>query len=74
MDDALYDLLEQAMVEAENARLDAYQEAVKRGKAEKEAIDAMRKVTSTPAPLVECFPVTSMMCIVNCSCLCSFFY
>ena len=45
MDDTLYDQLEQAMGEAENARRDAYQETIRRGKAEKEAIEAIRKVT-----------------------------
>ncbi|TKY63926.1 U-box domain-containing protein 33 [Spatholobus suberectus] len=47
MDDALYDQLEQAMAEASNARWDAYQETVKRGKAEKDAIDAIRKAKAT---------------------------
>ncbi|KAK7389946.1 hypothetical protein VNO78_25243 [Psophocarpus tetragonolobus] len=49
MDDAhaLYDQLEQAMAEAANARQDAYQEAVRRGKAEKAAIDAIRKAKAT---------------------------
>lgn len=45
MDDTLYDQLEQAMVEAENARRDAYEETIRRGKAEKDAIDAVRRVT-----------------------------
>lgn len=45
MDDTLYDQLEQAMVEAENARRDAYEETIRRGKAEKDAIDAIRRVT-----------------------------
>lgn len=44
MNDTLYDQLEQAMSEAENARCDVYQEALRRGKAEKFAIDAIRRV------------------------------
>ena len=44
IDDALYDQLEQAMAEARNARREAFQETVKRGKAEKDAIDAIRRV------------------------------
>ncbi|CAL0315073.1 unnamed protein product [Lupinus luteus] len=44
MDDTLYDQLEQVMAKAENARWDAYHETVRRGKAEKDAIDAIRKV------------------------------
>ncbi|KAE9605398.1 hypothetical protein Lal_00024550 [Lupinus albus] len=43
MDDTLYDKLDQAMAEAENARRDEYHEIVRRGKAEKEAIDAIRR-------------------------------
>ncbi|XP_020217130.1 U-box domain-containing protein 33 isoform X2 [Cajanus cajan] len=43
MDDAVYDQIEQAMAEAANARRDAYQETVRRGKAEKDAIDAIRR-------------------------------
>ena len=44
IDDTLYDQLEQAMAEARNARREAFQETVKRGKAEKDAIDAIRRV------------------------------
>ena len=44
MDDALYDQLEQAMAEAVNSKRDAYQETVRRGNAEKNAIDAIRRV------------------------------
>ncbi|KAJ1403529.1 Serine/threonine-protein kinase, active site [Sesbania bispinosa] len=43
MDDSVYDQLEQAMAEAENARRDAFQETLRRGKAEKDAIDAIRR-------------------------------
>jgi hypothetical protein len=42
----LYDQLEQAMSEAEKARWDVYQETVRRRKAEKDVIDALRKVTN----------------------------
>ncbi|KAK2353744.1 U-box domain-containing protein [Trifolium repens] len=44
-DDSLYDQLEQAMSEAEKARWDVYQETVRRRKAEKDVIDALRKTT-----------------------------
>ena len=45
MSDTMYDQLELAMAEAENATRNAYQETFRRGKAEKEAIEAIRKVT-----------------------------
>ncbi|KAI5421792.1 U-box domain-containing protein 33 isoform X2 [Lathyrus oleraceus] len=41
--DSVYDQLEQAMAEAEKARWDVYQETVRRRKAEKDLIDAIRK-------------------------------
>ncbi|KHN26961.1 U-box domain-containing protein 33-like isoform X2 [Glycine soja] len=47
MDDALYDQLEQAMAEAVNSKRDAYQETVRRGNAEKNAIDAIRRAKTT---------------------------
>ncbi|KAF7826060.1 U-box domain-containing protein 33 isoform X2 [Senna tora] len=47
MDDTLYDLLKQTMDEAENARRCVYQESCKRAKAEKEAIDAMRRAKAS---------------------------
>ncbi|KAL3026705.1 hypothetical protein AAZX31_03G008200 [Glycine max] len=47
MDDALYHQLEQVMAEASNARRDAYQETVRRGKAEKDAIDAIHRAKAT---------------------------
>ncbi|XP_061341300.1 U-box domain-containing protein 33-like isoform X2 [Gastrolobium bilobum] len=47
MDDTLYDQLEQAMAEAEIARLDAYQETVRRGIAQKDAIDAIRRAKAS---------------------------
>ncbi|OIW19917.1 hypothetical protein TanjilG_28896 [Lupinus angustifolius] len=43
MDDTLYDKLEQAMAEAENARQDEYHAIIRRGKAEKDVIDAIRR-------------------------------
>ncbi|KAL9228917.1 hypothetical protein vseg_004446 [Gypsophila vaccaria] len=41
--DDLYDQLEHAMIEAENSRREAFKESMKRRKAEKEALDAIRK-------------------------------
>ncbi|KAL4621989.1 hypothetical protein ACB092_06G264900 [Castanea dentata] len=43
IDETLYSKLENAMAEAENARLEAFQEIQRRGKAEKDAIEAMHK-------------------------------
>ncbi|KAL1328974.1 U-box domain-containing protein 33 isoform X1 [Arachis ipaensis] len=43
MDETLYDQLQQAMAEAENARQDAYQESIRRGNAERNAIEAIRR-------------------------------
>ncbi|XP_050249610.1 U-box domain-containing protein 33-like isoform X2 [Quercus robur] len=43
IDDTFYDQLEQAMAEARNAKREAFQETVKRGKAEKDAIDSIRR-------------------------------
>lgn len=47
IDDALYDHLEQALAEAENSKKEAFQEAVRRGKAEKDAIDAIRRAKAS---------------------------
>ena len=44
MNDELYDQLEQAMAEAENSRREAFEESMRRRKAEKDAIDAVRRV------------------------------
>lgn len=44
VDEALYDHLEHAFTEAENAKREAFNEAVKRRRAEKDAIDAIRRV------------------------------
>ncbi|MED6158827.1 hypothetical protein PIB30_036543 [Stylosanthes scabra] len=43
VDENLYDQLQQAMAEAENARQDAYQESVRRRNAERNAIEAIRR-------------------------------
>ncbi|XP_008232891.1 PREDICTED: U-box domain-containing protein 33 [Prunus mume] len=47
IDDSLYDHLEQAMAEAENAKREAFQERIRRGKAEKDAIDAIRRAKAS---------------------------
>lgn len=49
MDDELYDRLEQYVAEAENSRREAFGESQKRMKAEKEAIEARRRVTFKPS-------------------------
>ncbi|KAI4355079.1 hypothetical protein L6164_003887 [Bauhinia variegata] len=51
--DSLYDQLDQAMAEADNARRDAYQESVRRGKAEKDAIEAIRRVKASESLYME---------------------
>ncbi|KAF7844531.1 U-box domain-containing protein 33 isoform X1 [Senna tora] len=53
MDYTLYDQLEQAMSEAENARQEAYQETVRRGKAEKNAIAAIHRAKSSQSLYTE---------------------
>ncbi|GAV81731.1 Pkinase domain-containing protein/U-box domain-containing protein [Cephalotus follicularis] len=45
----LYEQLEQAMTEAENSRREAFEEAIRRGKAEKGAIEAIRKAKASEA-------------------------
>ncbi|XP_024175721.1 U-box domain-containing protein 33 isoform X1 [Rosa chinensis] len=47
VNDTLYDHLEQAMTEAENAKREAFEEAIRRGKAEKDAIDAIRRAKAS---------------------------
>lgn len=47
VDDELYDQLEQAMAEARNSRREAFEESVRRGQAEKDAIEAIRRVNFT---------------------------
>lgn len=44
MHDEIYDRIEQAMAEAEKSRRDAYEESIRRRKAEKDAIEAIRRV------------------------------
>lgn len=44
IDDILFDQLEKATAEARNAKQDAFQETINRGKAEKDAIGAIRRV------------------------------
>ncbi|XP_047979946.1 U-box domain-containing protein 33-like [Salvia hispanica] len=53
MDDEFYTRLEQFAVEAQNSRKEAYEESVKRKKAEKEAIDAFRRAKESNAMLAE---------------------
>ncbi|KAM7260888.1 hypothetical protein ACFE04_026363 [Oxalis oulophora] len=48
-DDALYHQLQQVMAEASNSRKEAFEEAVRRGKAERNAIDAIRKARASEA-------------------------
>ncbi|KAG5521985.1 hypothetical protein RHGRI_034265 [Rhododendron griersonianum] len=47
MKDELYDQLEQAMAAAENSRQEAFDESVRRRKAEKDAIDAFRRAKTS---------------------------
>lgn len=47
VNDTLYDQLEQAMSEANNATRHAYQETFRRGKAEKDAIEAIRRAKAS---------------------------
>lgn len=44
MNDELYDQLIQAMAEADNSKQDAFEESLRRRKAEKDAIEAKRRV------------------------------
>lgn len=44
MNDELYDKFEQYVAEAETARREAFEESIKRRKAEKDAIEARRRV------------------------------
>ncbi|MED6121732.1 hypothetical protein PIB30_032967 [Stylosanthes scabra] len=53
MNDTIYDQLELAMAEAERATRNAYQETYRRGKAEKEAIEAMRKAKASESSYLE---------------------
>ncbi|KAF8380225.1 hypothetical protein HHK36_027707 [Tetracentron sinense] len=47
VNDELYDQLEQAMTEAENSKREAFEESVRRRKAEKDAIEAIRKAKAS---------------------------
>ncbi|XP_020218691.1 U-box domain-containing protein 33 [Cajanus cajan] len=51
--DTMYDQLEQAMAEAENARQNAYQETFRRMKAERDAIDSIRKAKASESLYTE---------------------
>ncbi|XP_057499480.1 U-box domain-containing protein 33-like [Actinidia eriantha] len=53
MNDELYDQLEQAMAEAENSRREAFEESTRRRKAEKDAIDAVRRAKTSETLYVE---------------------
>ncbi|XP_057463553.1 U-box domain-containing protein 33-like isoform X1 [Actinidia eriantha] len=53
MNDELYDQLEQAMAEAENSRREAFEESTRRRKAEKDAIDAVRRARTSETLYVE---------------------
>lgn len=53
IDDTLYDQLAQAMAEAQNSRREAYEEASRRGKAEKDAIDSIRKAKASESLYAE---------------------
>lgn len=46
VDDELYDQLDQAMAEAGNLKREAFEESVRRGKAEKDAVEAIRRAKS----------------------------
>ncbi|KAI3703195.1 hypothetical protein L1987_73099 [Smallanthus sonchifolius] len=47
MNDELYDQLIQAMAEADNSKKDAFEESIRRRKAEKDAIEAKRRVKAS---------------------------
>ncbi|KAG6663518.1 U-box domain-containing protein 33-like [Carya illinoinensis] len=53
IDDTFYNYLEKAMAEAINAKQEAFQETVNRGKAEKNAIDAIRRAKASESLYVE---------------------
>ncbi|XP_040999759.1 U-box domain-containing protein 33-like [Juglans microcarpa x Juglans regia] len=53
IDDTFYNHLERAMAEAINAKQEAFQETVNRGKAEKNAIDAIRRAKASESLYVE---------------------
>ncbi|XP_061360041.1 U-box domain-containing protein 33-like isoform X2 [Gastrolobium bilobum] len=51
--DTLYDQLEQAMAESANATRNAYQETFRRGKAEKDALEAIRRAKASESLYTE---------------------
>ncbi|KAL9176205.1 hypothetical protein ABFS82_02G163900 [Erythranthe guttata] len=51
--DELYDRIEQFMVEAENSRKEAYEESIRRKKAEKDGIDFIRRAKASEVLYVE---------------------
>lgn len=53
VDETLFDQLEKAMAEARNARREAFQETINRGKAEKDAIDAIRRAKASESLYLE---------------------
>ncbi|RDX69245.1 U-box domain-containing protein 33, partial [Mucuna pruriens] len=53
MDDTIYDQLQQALAEAQNATQNAYQETIRRREAEKEALGAMRKAKTSESLYTE---------------------
>ncbi|KAK9202323.1 hypothetical protein WN944_017533 [Citrus x changshan-huyou] len=53
VDDTLYDQLAQAMAEAENSRREAFEEALRRGKAEKDAIESIRRAKASESLYAE---------------------
>ncbi|XP_014497846.1 U-box domain-containing protein 33 isoform X2 [Vigna radiata var. radiata] len=53
IDDTIYDQLQQAMTEAEDASLTAYKETVRRRNAEKEAFEAIRKAKASESLYTE---------------------
>lgn len=52
MKDELYDRLRQFVMEAEKARQEAYEESIRRKKAEKDVIDAVHRVNSQSLSLI----------------------
>ncbi|XP_047315765.1 U-box domain-containing protein 33-like [Impatiens glandulifera] len=53
LNDDIYDQLEQAMTEAENARREAFEESIRRRKAERDSIEANRRARASESLLAE---------------------
>lgn len=53
LNDELYDQLEQAIAEAENSKREAFEESIRRRKAEKEAIEAIRRAKASEISYAE---------------------